>query len=130
MVLGIPNRLIVLGVLAAAFIIPKRTGTAGGVVQSVSESISGSLSALGSTRIEPVFNPSIGLGGNIGEMIVSRAFAGQQNIVIDDPSGDDVDFTEVGIGQIPGGEGGPAPEKIETIWEKILEEEYPDVVIG
>jgi len=123
LVLGIPNRLIVLGVLAAAFIIPKRTGIAGGVVQSVSESISASLSALGSTRIEPVFNPTIGLGGNIGEQIVSRAFGGQSNIVIDDPTGDD-------IGQIPGGEGGVAPEKIESIWEKILEEEYPDVVIG
>ena len=123
MVLGIPNRLIVLGVLAAAFIIPKRTGTAGGVVQSVSESISASLSALGSTRIEPIFSPTIGLRGNIGEMIVSRAFGGQSNIVIDDPTGDD-------IGQIPGGEGGVAPEKIESIWEKILEEEYPDVVIG
>ena len=117
MVLGIPNRLIVLGVLAAAFIIPTRTGTAGGVVQSVSESISGSLSALGSTRIEPVFNPSISLSGNIGEQIVSRAFGGQQNITIDDPSGD--------IGEIPGGEGGVAPEQIESIWEKILEEEYP-----
>jgi hypothetical protein len=123
MVLGIPNRLIVLGVLAAAFIIPKRTGIAGGVVQSVSESISASLSALGSTRIEPIFSPTIGLRGNIGEMIVSRAFGGQSNIVIDDPTGDD-------IGQIPGGEGGVAPEKIESIWEKILEEEYPDVVIG
>jgi len=117
LVLGIPNRLIVLGVLAAAFIIPTRTGTAGGVVQSVSESISGSLSALGSTRIEPVFNPSISLSGNIGEQIVSRAFGGQSNIVIDDPTGDD-------IGQIPGGGGGEAPEEIESIWEKILEEEY------
>jgi hypothetical protein len=119
LVLGIPNKLIVLGILGAAFIIPTRTATAGGVVQSVSQSLSGSLSALGSTNISPVFNPSIGLGGNIGERIVSRAFAGQQNIVIDDPSGDD-------IGQIPGGEGGPAPEQIETIWEKILEEEYQD----
>ena len=117
MVLGIPNRLIVLGVLAAAFIIPKRTGIAGGVVQSVSESISASLSALGSTRIEPIFSPTIGLRGNIGEMIVSRAFGGQSDIVVDDPTGDD-------IGQIPGGEGGVAPEKIESIWEKILEEEY------
>ena len=123
MVLGIPNRLIVLGVLAAAFIIPKRTGTAGGVVQSVSESISASLSALGSTRIEPIFSPTIGLRGNIGERIVSRAFGGQSTIIIDDPTGDD-------IGQIPGGEGGVAPEEIESIWEKILEEEYPDVVIG
>jgi hypothetical protein len=119
LVLGIPNRLVVLAVLGAAFIIPKRTATAGGVVQSVSESISGSLSALGSTRIEPIFNPTIGLGGNIGERIVGRAFAGQQNITIDDPSGDD-------IGQIPGGGGGEAPEQIETIWEKILEEEYQD----
>ena|GEM_PF-6179787 len=123
MVLGIPNRLIVLGVLAAAFIIPKRTGIAGGVVQSVSESISASLSALGSTRIEPIFSPTIGLRGNIGEMIVSRAFGGQQNITIDDPTGE-------GFVEIPGGEGGVAPEKIESIWEKILEEEYPDVVIG
>ena len=119
MVLGVPNRLIVLGILAAAFIIPTRTATAGGVVQSVSESLSGSLSALGSTNISPVFNPSIGLGGNIGSQIVSRAFGGEQNIIIDDPSGDEP------IGDIPGGEGGPAPEVIETIWEKILAEEYP-----
>jgi len=123
MVLGIPNRLIVLGVLAAAFIIPKRTGIAGGVVQSVSESISASLSALGSTRIEPIFSPTIGLRGNIGEMIVSRAFGGQSDIVVDDPTGD-VDV----IGDIPGGGGGVAPEEIETIWEKIhalIQEEYP-----
>ena len=119
MVLGIPNRLIVLGVLAAAFIIPTRTALAGGVVQSVSSSLASSFSALGSTRIEPVFNPTIGLSGNIGERIISRAFSGQSNIVIDDPTGDD-------IGQIPGGEGGVAPEKIESIWEKILAEEYQD----
>ena len=56
-------------------------------------------------------------------MIVSRAFGGQQNITIDDPTGE-------GFVEIPGGEGGVAPEKIESIWEKILEEEYPDVVIG
>ena len=119
MVLGIPNRLIVLGVLAAAFIIPTRTALAGGVVQGVSENISGSLSALGSTNISPVFNPTIGLSGNIGSGIVSRVFAGQQNIIIDDPSGDDP------IGEIPGGEGGEPPEVIDSIWEKILEEEYP-----
>ena len=119
MVLGIPNRLIVLGVLAAAFIIPTRTALAGGVVQSVSSSLASSFSALGSTRIEPVFNPTIGLGGNIGERIVSRAFGGQSDIVVDDPTGD-VDV----IGDIPGGGGGVAPEEIETIWEKILEEEY------
>ena len=119
MVLGIPNRLIVLGVLAEAFVIPRRTALAGGVVQSVSESISGSLSALGSTNISPVFNPTIGLSGNVGSQIVSRAFGGEQNIIIDDPSGDEP------IGEIPGGEGGPAPEEIESIWEKILEEEYP-----
>jgi len=117
LVLGIPNRLIVFGVLAAAFIIPTRTGIAGGVVQSVSENISGSLSALGSTRIEPVFNPTIGLSGNIGERIVGRVFGGE-HVIIDDPTGDD-------IGEIPGGEGGVAPEQIESIWEKILEEEYP-----
>jgi hypothetical protein len=120
MVLGIPNRLIVLGVLAAAFIIPKRTGTAGGVVQSVSESISASLSALGSTRIEPVFSPTIGLRGNIGERIVSRAFGGQSNIVIDDPDY----YTEPGEVVIPEGEVFGPPEKEESIWEKILEEEY------
>ena len=88
MVLGIPNRLIVLGVLVVAFIIPTRTATAGDVVQSVSESISGSLSALGSTNISPVFNPSIGLGGNIGEKIVNRAFGAFSS---DDPSGDVID---------------------------------------
>jgi hypothetical protein len=123
MVLGIPNRLIVLGVLAAAFIIPTRTALAGGVVQSVSSSLASSFSALGSTRIEPVFNPTIGLGGNIGERIVSRAFGGQSDIVVDDPTGD-VDV----IGDIPGGGGGVAPEEIETIWEKIhalIQEEYP-----
>lgn len=126
MVLGIPNRLIVLGVLAAAFIIPTRTELAGGVVQSVSQNISGSLSALGSTRIEPVFSPTIGLRGNIGSGIVSKIFGGggtvavgEEEITVDDPTGDD-------IGQIPGGEGGVAPEEIESIWEKILEEEYPD----
>lgn len=118
MVLGIPNRLIVLGILGAAFIIPRRTALAGGVVQSVSESLSGSLSALGSTNISPVFNPTIGLSGNIGSGIVSRAFSGQQNIIIDDPGADD-------IGQIPGGEGGEPPEAIDSIWERILEEEYP-----
>jgi len=120
LVLGIPNRLIVLGILAAAFIIPTRTSTAGGVVQSVSESISGSLSALGSTRIEPVFNPSIGLGGNIGEQIVSRAFGGQSNIVIDDPGF----YSEPGDVVIPEGEVFGPPEKEESIWKKILEEEY------
>lgn len=81
MALGIPNRLIVLGLLAAAFVIPQRTTIAGAAVQSTAQAISGSLSALGSTRIEPVFNPSIGLGGNIGERIVSGAFR-------DDPTGE------------------------------------------
>ena len=125
MVLGIPNRLIVLGVLAAAFIIPKRTELAGGVVQSVSSSLASSFSALGSTRIEPVFSPTIGLRGNNGSGIVSKIFGGggtvavgEEEITVDDPTGDD-------IGQIPGGEGGVAPEEIESIWEKILEEEYP-----
>jgi len=83
MVLGIPNRLIVIGLLAMAFVIPKRTTIAGQAVQSTAEAISGSLSALGSTRIEPVFNPSIGLGGNIGERIVSGAFSSN-----DDPTGE------------------------------------------
>ena len=83
MVLGVPNRLIVLGVLALAFVIPKRTEIAGQAVQSTAEAISGSLSALGSTNISPVFNPSIGLGGNIGERIVSGAFGSD-----DDPTGE------------------------------------------
>ena len=83
MVLGIPNRLIVIGLLAMAFVIPRRTTIAGQAVQSTAEAISGSLSALGSTRIEPVFNPSIGLGGNIGERIVSGAFGSS-----DDPTGE------------------------------------------
>lgn len=87
MVLGIPNRLIVIGLLAMAFVIPTRTTIAGQAVQSTAQAISGSLSALGSTRIEPVFNPSIGLSGNIGEQIVSRTFGAFSS---DDPSGDPV----------------------------------------
>jgi len=81
MALGIPNRLIVLGVLAIAFFIPKRAEGAGTAVRSISESLSASFTALGSTKFEPVFNPTVGLSGNIGERIVSRAFG-------DDPTGE------------------------------------------
>lgn len=90
MALGIPNKLIVLGILALAFFVPKRAEAAGSAVRSVSESISGSLTALGSTRIEPVLNPSLGFGGNIGESIVSRVFG-----AVDDPTGDPVTVTTV-----------------------------------
>ena len=84
MALGIPNRLLILGLLAMAYFVPERTKSAGGAVQSTAEALSGSLSALGSTRIEPVFNPSIGLGGNIGSRIVSRAFSGGGDITLED----------------------------------------------
>jgi len=74
MALGIPNRLIVLGVLAIAFFIPKRAEGAGTAVRSISESLSASFTALGSTKFQPVSNPTVGLSGNIGERIVSRVF--------------------------------------------------------
>ena len=83
MALGIPNRLIVLAIVAGALIIPERLRTASGVVTDVSTGISTSLSALGSTRIEPVFNPSIGLGGNIGEGLVSRFFGAADAEVVE-----------------------------------------------
>ena len=87
MALGIPNKLIVLGILGLAFFVPKRAEGAGTAVRSISESISGSLTALGSTRIEPVFNPSLGFGGNIGEALVGRIF--------DDPTGIAVPGVEI-----------------------------------
>ena len=119
MVLGVPNRFLVFALLAAAFIIPKRTETAGGAVQTTAESISASLSALGSTRIEPVFNPTIGLSGNIGSQIVSRAFGAFSS---DDPSGDPnvvIDPTVVVTPDDP-----LEYEKTVPVWQRILEEEY------
>tara|TARA_R110002020_G_scaffold407219_1_gene617304 strand:- start:2181 stop:2558 length:378 start_codon:yes stop_codon:yes gene_type:complete len=118
MVLGIPNRLIVLGLLAMAFVIPRRTTIAGGVVQSTAEAISGSLSALGSTRIEPVFNPSIGLSGNIGERIVSRTFGAFS----DDPTGDPGTIDPViTIDPTPDDPIDPLEyEKQIPVWQKLL----------
>ena len=93
MALGIPNRLIVLGVLAIAFFIPKRAEGAGTAVRSISESLSASFTALGSTKFEPVFNPTVGLSGNIGERIVSRAFG-------DDPTGEPTTVVTGGLKRI------------------------------
>jgi hypothetical protein len=121
MVLGIPNRLIVIGLLAMAFVIPRRTESAGQAVQATAEAISGSLSALGSTRIEPVFNPTIGLGGNIGSQIVSRAFGA---FTSDDPSGDPVTVDPT-ITVDPTVSDDPLEyEKTVPVWQRILEEEY------
>jgi len=83
MVLGLPNKVIVLAIVAGALVIPSRLSTAAGVVTEVSTSISSSLTALGSTRIEPVFNPTIGISGNIGSRLVER-------FLPDDPSGEPV----------------------------------------
>ena len=111
MVMGIPNKIIILGLLAMAYFVPQRTKLAGGAVQSTAEAISGSLTALGSTRFEPVFNPSVGLSGNIGERIVSRAFGD------DDPSGDPNDKYQAGGG--------------EYIWIKPVDDESePEYVEG
>ena len=119
MVLGVPNRLLVFALLAAAFIIPKRTETAGAAVQTAAQSISGSLSALGSTRIEPVFNPTIGLSGNIGSQIVSRAFGAFSS---DDPSGDVVVAPTMTVD--PVADDPLEYEKTSPVWQRILEEEY------
>jgi len=121
LVLGIPNRFLVFALLAAAFIIPKRTETAGAAVQTAAESISGSLSALGSTRIEPVFNPTIGLGGNIGSQIVSRAFGAFSS---DDPSGDPDVVVDPTITVDPVADDPLEYEKTSPVWQRILEEEY------
>ena len=119
MVLGVPNRFLVFALLAAASIIPKRTETAGGAVQTTAESISASLSALGSTRIEPVFNPTIGLSGNIGSQIVSRAFGAFSS---DDPSGDPDVVVDPTITVTP--DDPLEYEKTVPVWQQILEEEY------
>ena len=86
MALGIPNRLIVLAIVAGALIIPSRLSTAAGVVTDVSRGISTSISTLGSTRIEPVFNPTISVSGNIGSRIIDRFLPP----TIDDPTGDPI----------------------------------------
>lgn len=91
MALGIPNRLIVLAIVAGALIIPSRLSTAAGVVTDVSKGISTSISTLGSTRIEPVFNPTISVSGNIGSRIIDRFLPP----TIDDPTGDPIINDEI-----------------------------------
>jgi len=77
-------KIIVLLLVAGALFIPKRITSASGAVQAAGQGISGAISAIGSTRIEPVFNPTIGLQGNIGSRIVSRAFSGGGDITLED----------------------------------------------
>jgi len=81
MVLGLNPRTLILAFLVAAFVIPKRTTAAGKAVSAVGAGFSSALSSVASPRIEPVFNPTIGISGNIGESFISR-FTG------DDPTGE------------------------------------------
>ena len=71
MVLGLNPRTLILAFLVAAFVIPNRTIAAGEAVSSVGAGFSSALSSVASPKIEPVFNPTIGISGNIGERLVN-----------------------------------------------------------
>lgn len=90
MALGIPNRLIILGVILGALFIPDRISRAGAISTGIAQNIQTSLSALGSPQITPTFNPTIGLSGNIGTGVVGTFSRIGSVILPDDPSGDPV----------------------------------------
>ena len=131
MVLGLPNKAIILGLLGLALLIPSRVTSASAAVQAAGSGFSSALSSIASPRIAPVFNPTIGMQGNIGSRLVDRFF--------DDPTGDPIDDKyQVGGGDwkwIQPGEG-EEPEYVEgpfgpglktggpSAWELITSEDY------
>jgi len=90
LVLGIPNKLLILGIIGAALFIPARIERASGVGAGVATDIQTSLSALGSPTITPTIQPTIGIGGNIGEGIISGVGRIGSILIGDDPSGDPI----------------------------------------
>ena len=79
-------KLILLAIVAGALIIPGRIQTASAVSRGVAHDISSSLTALGSIRAEPVFNPTFAISGNIGSRVVDRFLPGTS----DDPVGEPI----------------------------------------
>jgi hypothetical protein len=90
LVLGIPNKLLILGIIGAAIFIPDKIARASGVGAGVATDIQTSLSALASPSITPVFHPTVGIGGNIGRGIVSGVGRIATIILPDDPSGEPI----------------------------------------
>lgn len=124
MVLGLPNKAIILMVFGLALLIPSRLSTASGAVRDVGSGFSSALSNIASPQITPTFNPTIGLQGNIGSRLVNRFF--------DDPTGDPATSTvwiDPGTGADPAyepGAFGPGlPSKTPSAWELITAEDYP-----
>lgn len=80
-------KIILLAIVAGALIIPGRIQTASAVSRGVAHDISSSLTALGSIRAEPVFNPTFAISGNIGSRVVDRFLPGTSDDPVGEPIG-------------------------------------------
>ncbi len=94
MVLGIPNKLIILMVIGAALVFPDKIERASGVSAGVAQNIQTSISALASPSITPTIQPIVGIGGNIGTGIIGGIGRIGDIILPDDPSGDVIQTPE------------------------------------